>query len=1285
MRVGMRPGTTPIKTGLTKLAILLAAVLGIFISSRSPAQSLTNAISPADPIGSPDYTPAIRDTETVNLSSGDLSLFAPAVSLPQRNGSTLTIGYYHNAFQWRGETDISADDVPTSVWNGTGFYDGYYQQNTYTGRIVPTFNSQFPFDQPLQINLPTLSGSIEYAGDSSESDGTQTVGFPTFCDMNWVFTDWEGNMHPFPNARGALGQGCNINVAGYFMFGAATQVFDDAYVHVTTDDSQDMSFYHIDLTNPSDIVVTDKGGVKYHFTTIAPMYPNPVWYVVEENSENAYSAIFSSMVDPNGNTVTVAANTALVDQSGVSDAGYTLTDTTGKQVNIMPDGVSYKDSSGALQYITLTQLPAPQLSPGQSQSDTFTWPDWACFGVPPNPPPWLPSNPDITYNCDPVPVGGGYFSYELQFPIADGQHARSFVYTFDGLSRVVRVSYPSGGYTRYDYTMYPINQSTMNVPFTYSTDMSEVHDKYECPSSSGSCSSEAQTQYNPAPSNSIDNGEFNFSITVTDPMQTKMTCVPASDSCSSKSVVDANGNLRETTQSTYAAPSGIYSYPLPATTIETIYTVSGPISYTKKYQYQPLPSAVTPYSDNVTEIDEYNFNGSPIRSTTNVWNSTGIYSFTSANHILDRISTSKVTDYSTTGTTTTTYGYDSYANVTSKAVAGSDGSSATTTYRRNASIDPYNRVTSVVDPGGNITSYSYSDLNWSNNACAPSANSYAYLTSVTNAKSQTRYFTYNSCTGTPGGFTDANGNTTVYAYDALGRTTAVCYPDANGILWSGAECLPKTTAASIVNTYNDGVPNSVAHSVQAGASAYSIQTQTTFDGYARPVTSLLSSDPEGADETDTTYDALGRVASVSNPYRTSSDATYGITSYGYDWSSRKTKQLQSDGVSTLYWCYEGLQDVLHPQPNCVANTSTFTQGSWVDSTDEVGNHMQYVSDALGRLRAVMEPNPSSGTLALETDYTYNGLGNLTNVNQKGASGNTARTRTFSYDTFSRLISSSNPETGTISYSYKPPSAPCNTNDQLGDVTMPCSKIDVRSVTTTYTYDSLNRLASKSYSGTNAKGTPSSCYQYDSSSVTNGIGRLSNAWTESASAACSAPAGILTGRSILAYDAMGRILKEQQCTPSNCANGTSYTPAYTYDLAGNLITSTSGVGPTPTTTPIVLTYTMSSAGRLQTLTSNMTGNWIDGTTWPSTLFSTPATLATQPSICANSTSPTPQYAAFGGLMNATFGGGTSSTGPTLNRAYDKRLRTTCEIDTGAAVTGATSASATVTVTGAEQTK
>ena len=126
----------------------------------------------------------------------------------------------------------------------------------------------------------------------------------------------------------------------------------------------------------------------------------------------------------------------------------------------------------------------------------------------------------------------------------------------------------------------------------------------------------------------------------------------------------------------------------------------------------------------------------------------------------------------------------------------------------------------------------------------------------------------------------------------------------------------------------------------------------------------------------TAYDSLGRVLTVTNPYVTTSDPTYGITTFAYDSLGRPTVQTQQDGSSILQWCYNNLKT--NGQTNCQSNHSSVT-GTWTDSSDESGNHWQRVSDGLGRLVSVMEPDPSTNATSLETDYTYDPLNNLTRV------------------------------------------------------------------------------------------------------------------------------------------------------------------------------------------------------------------------------------------------------------------------------------------------------------------
>jgi YD repeat-containing protein len=510
---------------------------------------------------------------------------------------------------------------------------------------------------------------------------------------------------------------------------------------------------------------------------------------------------------------------------------------------------------------------------------------------------------------------------------------------------------------------------------------------------------------------------------------------------------------------------------------------------------------------------------------------------------------------------------------------------------------------------------------------------------------------------------DVNSQQTSYAYDSMRRLTGVNYPDGG------------TEGLSYVDTIGS---LSVTFSKSITASTF-LEKTALADGLGRLTQTQLTSDPNGTDYVDTTYDALGRVASVSNPYRSKSEVTYGVTTYTYDSLSRKVIVTAPDSTKKQA-CFNGIATA--GQSNCNRN-QLGNIGAWEDDADENGNDWQRTQNAIGQMTHVFEPSGTTAGPAMETDYYYDMLNNLLSVNQwggsYGASGARAA-RTFAYDSLSRLLTSSNPETGSQTYNYQPNGPLC-----AGDVSLPCSRTDARGVTTNYKYDIMNRLFCKSYSG-DASGTPSSGYQYGSPTLVGFVGRLVNAWTQSASSgACptTPPAGFLSKRSIVSYDAMGRVTAEQQYTPANIASGTPYSPQYSYDLAGNLAYSTDGVTPVVQTAsvqlpscsvpaPSWLSPTMLSfancydgAGRLQTLA----GNWaIAGTS--QSLFSAPPSLTT------------PSYAAFGGLMSATFG---NNSAVALNRTYDNRLRITSEWDTGSILANGTSGSATLTITGSEQSK
>lgn len=547
-----------------------------------------------------------------------------------------------------------------------------------------------------------------------------------------------------------------------------------------------------------------------------------------------------------------------------------------------------------------------------------------------------------------------------------------------------------------------------------------------------------------------------------------------------------------------------------------------------------------------------------------------------------------------------------------------------TTVNTSSTYDDAGMKLTDINGNGNQKSYT--------NMCSDAYRQRVTYAPVVNGQHLQTTKTYDCFSGLVTATQDMNGvvnsQSTINSYfpsgSEIGRLHTVTYPDGGTTTYS----YPSFTETDKTVTQTSSVNKT---------------TKSILDSFGRPYQSVTVA-PEGSISSETSYDNDGRPYSVTNPHlQGTASSTDGTTLYYYDVLGRLYQTQEPDG-HYLEATYNGPTET---------------------DKDELGHSKQYTYDAFHRLITVMEPN-ASGALAYETDYQYNALDKLSQVDQwGGAHGATSpgdRRRVFSYDTLGRLLSATTPETGNTGY----PGTINYTYDSNGNLK---TKTDARRVVATYGYDALNRLTSMSYSS-DPSTTPSSCLQYDTSPVNgaglNSIGRLTNEWTQSASGACAAAlptsGGYLTLKAILAYDPMGRPKSVQQCTPSNCTSTTPYSLAYGYDLAGNMTSYTNGLSSTPGagTTPLTLTNAFDEADRLQSVTST----WNDALHPPS-LFG------------AQSVSPF-AYAPPGGLAYATYGNGL-----TLSRTYDNRLRISGETDTGGLVVSPTAGSATIAITGSEQ--
>lgn len=415
-----------------------------------------------------------------------------------------------------------------------------------------------------------------------------------------------------------------------------------------------------------------------------------------------------------------------------------------------------------------------------------------------------------------------------------------------------------------------------------------------------------------------------------------------------------------------------------------------------------------------------------------------------------------------------------------------------------------------MSPGlGAPTTYSYTDAYTSDDGTAP-ANTYIFPTKITRGPFSKTY-TWGFNGGTLRAATDANSQTSNFWYTTGGAASSTNDPSYR-LTEADAPDGGRTTA-----TYNDQGPTPSIVVSEAMSATTSSTVTTVLDGAGHRIQTQRS-DPLGTVLVDMKYDGLGRAYSVSNPYRSTSETTYGVTTRLFDALGRPTDETESDQTSVRSWRYN-------------ANT--------VLSQDESGRQWSRTSDALGRLSSVLEPGASTATPSVKTAYAYDAIGNLIGSVQTGVSGETARSRSFFYNSLSQLITSTNPETGTICYGTWVQGVCQRGYDLNGNLV---ARTDARVVTATYSYDTLDRLTSKTYSDSTApvQFSYSETQVWGSENLQNTKNRLSSYTSGTAKTSYTR---------LLSYDPLGRVATLVDAPPSEAGRTDQHT-RFSYDLAGH---------------------------------------------------------------------------------------------------------------------------------------
>jgi RHS repeat-associated protein len=420
----------------------------------------------------------------------------------------------------------------------------------------------------------------------------------------------------------------------------------------------------------------------------------------------------------------------------------------------------------------------------------------------------------------------------------------------------------------------------------------------------------------------------------------------------------------------------------------------------------------------------------------------------------------------------------------------------------------------------------------------------------------------------PGGevasVTDANGKSETYSYQYAASGLVVTQTDKRGQLHTlsydavGA-LMQETQPLGRVVTHSYDANRNRRQSVETFNGAETSRTVWTYDKNNQ-ITAVDRQSPTGVSLSKTlqTYDALGRVVSVSNPnleittsgfagpdLTTVTQPLSRITSYVYDGAGRVSSVTRASGspdAITESYLYDNIGRKLR---TTYADSSyeevTYVAGRsepWVASArDRSGNVTQYQYDPNGNIVRVQDALNNVWTATYDK-----------NNNTKTITDPRNSTTTYTYDALNRMTGITDANNRNWTYQY----------DELGNQTQSTTPAGgTGSIVITRSYDYLNRPVAITYSGPQGSGTMAS-YTYNDSSNPRTV-TIANA----------------TASSTFTLDALGRTTRFDQ--------GGNRFLTYGYDPKGNVTSigypGSHNVG-----------YGFDAAGRLSTVTP-----WVGGTT------------------------------------------------------------------------------------------
>jgi len=515
---------------------------------------------------------------------------------------------------------------------------------------------------------------------------------------------------------------------------------------------------------------------------------------------------------------------------------------------------------------------------------------------------------------------------------------------------------------------------------------------------------------------------------------------------------------------------------------------------TTTYQYDHLNRVVKViYPDNSTTETAYNSIGKQSETVDRLGHHTR-YDYDEMGRLLVTTypdATTEETTYDAEGHATksidraaraTLFAYDSLGRL--EKTTYPDGTFTAMTYGQ------LGQVTSMTDARGNITRYEYSVAR--------------KRTKITDALGNVTAFTFDA-NGRQTSVTDAKGQITRFEYDAAGNRTKEIFPDGTSRITAydaAGQIISKTDQAGNVTRFEYDERGKLLKVTDAASGV----TRYTYDELGHQLTQTDANNHTTTFE----YDQMGR--------RTKRILPLGMSeTFTYDQGGNVSTRVDFKGLKTTF-NYDALNRLVSKVPDASLNESTVTYtytptGQRESMTDATGA-TTYTYDSQQRLTSLISPR---GTL----NYTYDTAGNLKTLRSSHSNGVSVD---YSYDVLNRLktVTDNRLTAGATTYSY-------DVNGNLEKTTYP------NGVLTTYTYDSLHRMKKVS---TVANSATVASYDYV-------LGPAGNRTSVNE----------LGGRSVTyTYDVLFRLTKE---TISGDAQLNGQV-RYTYDSVGNRLTRNSTV-------------------------------------------------------------------------------------------------------------------------------